>query len=92
MTAGLATIRRGIGFGGLSTLSRGYLGAAILALLIACPPEISMFSMVPAAAVQALAPQISMGSEWPNVELNAAPAPTIELQQSIPDISIGGCC
>ena len=75
MTAGLATIRRGVGFGGLSTLSRGYLGGVALALLIIYPPLVALHEIAPGATgnsniatavAVSIVPDIAMGGQHPS--------------------------
>ncbi|NEZ65668.1 hypothetical protein D0962_23410 [Leptolyngbyaceae cyanobacterium CCMR0082] len=48
---GLSTIRRGIGFGPLSTISRGMLLSTLPPLRIICPPELTIRSLTPALSL-----------------------------------------
>lgn len=47
----LSTVRRGIGFGPLSTISRGILLSTLPPLRIICPPELTIRSLNPALSL-----------------------------------------
>ena len=93
MTTGLATIRRGIGFGGLSTLSRGSLGGVVVALqlLVICPPTISFALLNPELGVADVNPSIAMTALSPMAESKDI-NPLISTELLGPDVDSGGCC
>ena len=67
MPNGLSTIRRGVGYGPLGTMSRGYLGQFAIPFSVKCPPVLSAASLEPAILVLGLEPGLTAALMEPDL-------------------------
>lgn len=79
---GISTIRRGIGFGPLATITRGYLGGVAL-LLLRCIPCIHIVGLYPSLTLQSTTPALSMAL--------MATLAGVEVVSLVPALSVDGC-